>query len=105
VNFWPNRTETIGYFQPDPYERVKVDFQFDKELSAPVEYYYLLGLAYAYLDPPLCQEAIPWLLKSLEIDSSGWSPAWAGLRLCPSADSPPTPIPTFTPLPEEENAP
>ena len=95
----------MGYFQPDANQKAQVAVKFEQELSAPVEYYYLLGLAYAYLDPPLCEQAVPWLLKSLKIDSSGWSPAWAGLRICPSPDSPPTPIPTSTPLPEEGKTP
>jgi tetratricopeptide (TPR) repeat protein len=102
VNFWPNRTDSVGYFQPDGNQRAQVNIQFEEKLSAPVEYYYEIGLAYAYLDPPLCEEAVPWLLKALEIDSSGFNPAWAGLRICHSDDSPPTPIPTPTPFPEEE---
>jgi tetratricopeptide (TPR) repeat protein len=99
MSSWPNRSESLGFFQPDAANQAQVSVQLDKNNSAPVEYYYLLGLSYAYLAPPLCDQAIPWLLKSLEIDSSGYSPAWAGLRICPSADSPPTPIPTFTPVP------
>jgi tetratricopeptide (TPR) repeat protein len=100
VSFWPNRTDSVGYFQPDDNQRAQVNIQFEEKLSAPIEYYYELGLAYAYLD--LCEQAVPWLLKALEIDSSPYSPAWAGLRICPSPDSPPTPIPTPTPLPEED---
>ena len=45
-----------------------------------LEYYYELGLAYAYLDR--CDEARPWLLKAVEIDPSAW-PAWDGLDMCP----------------------
>lgn len=101
VSFWPNRTDSVGFFQPDGNQQAQVNIQFDEKLSAPIEYYYELGLAYAYLDPPVCDKAIPWLLKSLEIDSSGFNPAWAGLKpdLCPTANTPPTPIPTSTPLP------
>ncbi len=102
VSFWPNRTDSVGYFQPDGNQRAQVNIQFEEKLLAPVEYYYELGLAYAYMDPPLCKQAVPWLLRALEIDSSGYNPAWAGLRVCPSSNSPPTPIPTPTPLPEEE---
>jgi hypothetical protein len=102
VTFWPNRTDSVGYFQPDGNQRARVNIQFEGKLTAPVEYYYELGLAYAYLDPPLCDKAVPWFLEALEIDSSPFSPAWAGLRLCPSLDSPPTPIPTWTPVPEAE---
>jgi tetratricopeptide (TPR) repeat protein len=105
ITSWPNQIDSMGYLQPDANQKAQVAVKFERELSAPVEYYYLLGLAYAYLDPPRCEQAVPWLLKSLKIDSSGWSPAWAGLRICPSPDSPPTPIPTFTPLPEEGKTP
>ncbi|RME72964.1 MAG: tetratricopeptide repeat protein [Chloroflexi bacterium] len=99
VTFWPNRTDSVGYFQPDSAGRAQVNIQFEEKLVAPIEYYYEIGLAYAYLDPPQCEQAIPWLLKSLEIDRSPYSPAWAGLRICPSPNAPPTPIPTPTPLP------
>jgi tetratricopeptide (TPR) repeat protein len=101
VVFWPNRTDSIGFIQPDNQGRVSVNFQFEEKATAPIEYYYTLGLAYTYMNPPLCDQAVPWLLKSLEFDSSGGNPAWAGLRICPSSNSPPTPIPTFTPIPEE----
>jgi tetratricopeptide (TPR) repeat protein len=51
------------------------------ELGATeLEYYYELGLAYAYLGR--CDEARPWLLKAIEIDQNAW-PAWEGLDLCP----------------------
>jgi tetratricopeptide (TPR) repeat protein len=100
VTFWPNRTDSVGNFQPDGSQRARVNIQFEEKLPAPIEYYYTLGLAYTYLG--LCEQAVPWLLRSLEIDSSPYSPAWAGLRDCPSDKSPPTPIPTLTPLPEAE---
>jgi tetratricopeptide (TPR) repeat protein len=99
VTFWPNRTDSIGFVQPDPQGNVQVNIQFEEKLSAPIEYYYELGLAFAYLDPPQCDKAVPWLLKSLDLDSSGTNPAWAGLRICPTSSSPPTPVPTFTPIP------
>ena len=101
VTFWPNRTDSVGFVQPDDQGRVQVNIQFEEKLPAPIEYYYELGLAYAYLDPPVCDQAVPWLLRALDIDSSGTNPAWAGLRICPTSSSPPTPIPTFTPLPEQ----
>ena len=101
VTFWPNRTDSVGYFQPDTNQQARVNIQFEEKLPAPIEYYYELGLAYAYLDPPLCDKAVPWLLRALEIDSSPFSPAWAGLRIRPSPNSPPTPIPTWTPVPDE----
>lgn len=102
VSFWPNRTDSVGFVQPDSTGAVQVEIPFMEKLSAPVEYYYALGLAYAYQDPPVCDQAIPWLLKSLEIDGSAYNPAWDGLKpsRCPTSNSPPTPIPTFTPIPE-----
>lgn len=99
VTFWPDRTDSVGFFQPDAGQQAQINIQFEEKLKAPIEYYYTLGLAYTYLDQ--CNEAVPWLLKALEIDSSGYNPAWAGLRDCPSPNSPPTPIPTPTPPPEE----
>jgi hypothetical protein len=102
VTFWPDRTDTVGFFQPDANHRARVNIQFEEKLPAPVEYYYEVGLAYAYLEPSQCEEAVPYLLRSLEIDSSPFSPAWAGLRICPSAQSPPTPVPTWTPVPGQE---
>lgn len=102
VTFWPDRTDSVGFIQPTNDGNIQVNIQFEEKLQAPIEYYYTLGLAYAYLDPPVCNEAIPWLLRSLEIDSSGGNPAWAGLRICPTSDSPPTPIPTWTPTPDVE---
>ena len=100
--FWPNRTESVGYVQPDPEQKIQTTIQLEEKSSAPVEYYYSLGLAFAYLEPPVCDKAVPWLLKSLELDSSAYNPAWAGLRICPSPNSPPTPIPTPTSPSEEK---
>jgi tetratricopeptide (TPR) repeat protein len=102
VTFWPNRTDSVGYFQPGVNGVAQVNIQFQEKAQAPIEYYYQLGLAYVYLDTPQCDQAIPWLLRSLEIDSSGYNPAWAGLRICPSPNSPPTPIPTWTPVPTDQ---
>ncbi len=102
VTFWPDRTDSVGFVQPDNQGTIQVNIQFEETLQAPIEYYYTLGLSYAYLDPPNCNEAVPWLLKSLEIDRSGGNPAWAGLRICPTSNSPPTPIPTWTPTPDVE---
>jgi tetratricopeptide (TPR) repeat protein len=100
IIFWPNRTDSVGFVQPDGNQEVQVNIQIEGKSSAPIEYYYSLGLAFAYLEPPVCDKAVPWLLQSLELDSSAYNPAWAGLRICPSSDSPPTPIPTPTPPPE-----
>jgi hypothetical protein len=102
VNFWPNRIDDVGFVQPDGNQQIRTNIQFEETLTAPAEYYYTLGLAYAYLDPPQCDQAVPWLLTALEIDSGGYNPAWAGLRICPSTESPPTPIPTATPSPEPD---
>lgn len=102
VTFWPNRTDSVGFFQPEANQKAQVNIQFNEKSTAPIEYYYQLGLAYAYLDNPQCDKAVPWLLKALEIDSSGYNPAWAGLRICPSPNSPPTPVPTWTPAPTEQ---
>jgi len=44
-----------------------------------VEYYYLLGLAYAFLER--CDEARPWLEQALEIEPNA-APAQEGLDLC-----------------------
>lgn len=101
VTFWPNRTDRVGTFQPDEKNEAQLNIIFEERLSAPIEYYYELGLAYVYLEPSQCDEAVPWLLKSLEIDQGYYNPAWAGLRICPSSESPPTPLPTWTPRPEE----
>jgi len=101
VTFWPNRTDHVGYIQPDGRQKVQANIRFEERLSAPVEYYYSLGLAFAYLEPPLCDQAVPWLLRALELDKSVTNPAWAGLRICPSPNAPPTPIPTPTPLPTD----
>jgi tetratricopeptide (TPR) repeat protein len=102
MRFWPNRTDSVGYIQPNGAQKVQANIQFEEKISAPIEYYYSLGLAFAYLEPPECDKAVPWLLRALELDSSAYNPAWAGLRICPSPDSPPTPIPTPTPPPEEK---
>ncbi|MEM7344750.1 MAG: tetratricopeptide repeat protein [Chloroflexota bacterium] len=103
VTFWPNRTDTVGNFELGTSTNAKVNIQFEEKLAAPIEYYYELGLAYAYQDPPRCEQAVPWLLKALDLDSSFTNPAWAGLQICPSQNSPPTPLPTFTPVPDIEN--
>ncbi|MDX1522457.1 MAG: hypothetical protein R3264_12595, partial [Anaerolineae bacterium] len=102
VTFWPNRTDSVGVIEPDENGNLQVNIQFEEKASAPVEYYYTLGLAYAYLDPPACDQAIPWLLKSLDLDRSGGNPAWAGLRICQTSESPPTPSPTATLAPENQ---
>lgn len=102
IQYQQSSTESLGYFQPDAQNRVDEEFLITTTTSAPVEYYYELGLSYAYLYPPDCETAVPWLLKSLEKNDAYYNPAWEGLRICPSENSPPTPLPTFTPPPEDE---
>ncbi len=99
MHFFPRRVDNLGFFQPNIYRQAKLNIKIGEKLPAPVEYYYQLGLAFAYLDPPVCDKAEPWLLKALEIEPASWNPAWHGLRICPSPKSPPTPIPTSTPFP------
>ena len=98
VNLWPDRTESVGYVQPDGNRKISTRVQFDEKLIAPIDYYYTLGLSYANMN--MCNEARPWLLAALERDSSAYNPAWYGTRLCSIVDTPPTPLPTFTPAPE-----
>jgi tetratricopeptide (TPR) repeat protein len=99
VSFWPDRVDSVGYIQPDLYQRVQANIQLEEKLAAPIEYYYTLGLAYTYLD--MCDQARPWLLTSLDIDNSVYNPAWHGVRTCAITDTPPTPLPTFTPAPDQ----
>ncbi len=47
--------------------------------ATQVEYYYLLGLAYVFLDR--CDEARPWLEEALKIEPNAL-PAQEGLDLC-----------------------
>jgi tetratricopeptide (TPR) repeat protein len=102
LTFWPRREESVGYFQPDASNKVSYTASFSERAQAPLEYYYELGLSYAYLIPPRCDQAIPWLLTAVERDPAYYNPAWAGLRICPTDASPPTPLPTPTPLPEAD---
>jgi len=101
LNFRPDTQESLGYIQPDANNQVNAKFTITTKAGAPVEYYYELGLSYAYLRPPQCEKAVPWLLKAVKKDPAYFNPAWEGLRICPSEDSPPTPLPTATPTPEE----
>lgn len=97
--FQPEKVEGVGYIQPKINGQAKETFSITEKTTAPVEYYYELGLSYAYLRPPQCDQAVPWLLKALDKDPAYYNPAWAGLKICPSDQSPPTPLPTFTPTP------
>jgi tetratricopeptide (TPR) repeat protein len=105
VSFWPNRTDSVGSFQPEGDGTARIEIQFDQGPQAPLEYYYTLGLAYTYLDPPDCEKAIPPLLTAVRMEGAHYNPAWSGLRTCPSPDSPPTPVPTPTPWPTATRAP
>jgi tetratricopeptide (TPR) repeat protein len=78
---WPGATLSLGYFQPDAEGKAALTFTFKDIHPAPVDYYTLLGLAYVYLGQ--CDKGVPWLLDSLDIDSSSTSPAWQGLADCP----------------------
>ena len=63
------------------YEEAIVNFERAIELGGErVEYYYELGLSYAYLDQ--CDQARPWLEEALAIDPQSL-PALQGLELCP----------------------
>jgi tetratricopeptide (TPR) repeat protein len=85
---WPGKTMSLGYFQPDATGKATFTFTFEKTHSAPVDYYTLLGLSYVYLGQ--CDKGTPWLLDSLDIDSSPTSPAWQGLSECPENGATPT---------------
>lgn len=101
VMFWPDREDSVGMFEPDANDVARINILFEEKLSAPIEYYYGLGLAYTYLEPRECNNAMPHLLKALDMDINAYNPAWAGIRRCPGfANTPPTPIPTFTPAPD-----
>ena len=78
---WPGTTLGLGYFQPDSEGNGTFSYEFKDRGTAPVEYYYSLGFAYVYLGQ--CDKGVPWLLDSLDIDSSPSNPAWQGLADCP----------------------
>jgi tetratricopeptide (TPR) repeat protein len=105
VRYRPDEVETLGFVQPDAGRSVETRFSFDGRSDAPTSYYYGLALSFVYLEPPRCEEAIPWLLKAVEKDPAYYNPAWEGFKTCPTEDAPPTPLPTPTPLPEEIGAP
>ena len=104
VRYRPNQVESLGFVQPDANQSLDSRFSFDGRFDAPNSYYYGLGLSFAYLDPPRCEEAIPWLIKAVEKDPAYYNPAWEGFKVCPTDNAPPTPLPTPTPLPEEANS-
>lgn len=103
IEYWPNRVDDLGQFTSNESGMAEITVQLNEKLDAPVQYYYQLGLAYAYLDEQDCDSAIPWLQKALNLQPASWNPAWHGVKpgLCYTTDTPPTPIPTPTPLPTE----
>jgi tetratricopeptide (TPR) repeat protein len=84
---WPDSTLSLGYFQPDAQGQATLSFAFKDIRSAPIDYYTLLGFSFVFLDQ--CDRGVPWLLDSLEIDSSPSNPAWQGLAECPEDQSTP----------------
>ncbi len=83
---WPDETLSLGYFQPDATSQASLTFTFKDVRSAPIDYYTLLGFSYVFLDQ--CDKGVPWLLNSLDIDSSPSTPAWQGLADCPENPPP-----------------
>lgn len=79
---------SLGYFQPDTEGNATLNFAFKDVHPAPVDYYTLLGFSYVFLGQ--CDKGVPWLLDSIDIDSSPSNPAWQGLADCPEDQSPAT---------------
>ena len=102
IRYRPDRLEPLDFIQPDADGRVETQLSLAGRVDAPVSYYYGLGLSYVYMTPPRCEEAIPWLIAAVEKDAAYYNPAWEGFKICPSQAAPPTPLPTSTPLPEED---
>jgi len=92
LKMWPAKTISLGPVQPDAQGNAAVEYTFDfNQLHpAPIETYYALGFSYIHLDQ--CDKGVPWLLKSLDIDSGQGNPAWQGLADCPQSQIP-TPVP------------
>lgn len=99
LRFWPERTESMGVTVPDNEGRIYAQLPITQRLTAPLEYYYTMGLS--YVNMRMCQEAEPWLLRSLEQDGSVYNPSWYGIGQCADqlTNAPPTPLPTYTPVP------
>lgn len=83
---WPDGKLSLGYFQPDAEGNAALAFTFKDTRSAPIDYYTLLGFSHVFLGQ--CDEGVPWLLDSLDIDPSPSNPAWQGLTECPENSSP-----------------
>ena len=101
MRYRPNKVETVGVLPPSTNSSIDTELPILEKGGAPISYYYGLGLSYVYIDPPQCDNAVPWLLAALNLDVGYYNPAWAGLKICPTEDAPPTPLPTFTPTPEQ----
>lgn len=82
---WPGKTVSLGNVEADRAGNAAFTYSFEDTYPAPIEYYYLLGFAYIYLDQ--CAKGVPWLRISLDIDSSAANPAWQGLNLCPTDEA------------------
>ncbi|MEM7031119.1 MAG: tetratricopeptide repeat protein [Chloroflexota bacterium] len=104
IRYRPNTITTIGYAQPVFAETIEQTFSLVQDASGPLEYYFGLGLSYAYIDPPQCEAAIPWLITAVKKEPAFHNPAWEGFKICPSIDAPPTPLPTATPIPDADES-
>ena len=65
-----------------------------------IEFYYELGLSYAYLDR--CEEAKPWLERALQVDPQA-QPALDGLAHCEEVAKSLTPTPAPTKIKKKAN--
>jgi hypothetical protein len=85
---WPDDKLSMGYFQPDAGGNATLTFTFKDTRSAPIDYYTLLGFSYVFLGQ--CDQGVPWLMASLDIDPDPSNPAWQGLAQCPEDQPAPT---------------
>ncbi len=99
IRYRPNTPETLGYFPSTQAEHIEAQFTISDKARAPAEYYYQLGLSYAYMRPAQCDQAIPWLLAAVEKLPAYYNPAWEGLKICPTDVMPATPVPPVVPNP------
>lgn len=104
IRYRPNTVTTVGYTQPIYGQHIEQVFPLEQIASGSLEYYFGLGLSYTYIDPPQCEAAIPWLIAAVKKEPAFHNPAWEGFKICPSIDTPPTPLPTATPPPEADQS-
>jgi tetratricopeptide (TPR) repeat protein len=78
---WPDDKLSLGYFQPDAEGHATLSFSFKDIRPASVDYYTLLGFSYVFLGQ--CDQGVPWLIDSVEVDPDPSNPAWQGLAECP----------------------